>query len=166
MDKCLVWNISIIFLTFVSCALNKRICGKFDLTQLKALKEFLPSDEEATGLKLYLKRTNESPEAMSDLCACEKYMVAMMNVPDAGAKFDCMIFESQFHTRIEEIKESIDMLDRACNDVRESTRLRKLIALILTLVNQINTGGNGNLASGFTLDALLKLDEVSFRNTL
>ena len=100
-------------------------------------------------------------QAMADLCPCERYMVAMMEVPDADGRFDCMIFATQFESRMEEINEGIDTLDKACNDVRESIRLRKLIAMILTLVNQINTGGSGNLAAGFTLDALLKLDEVS-----
>ena len=107
-----------------------------------------------------MKNAKGSEEAMADLCPCEKYMVAMMNVPDAAAKFDCMLFETQFKTRIDEINESIATLDKACNDVKESIRLRKLMAMILTLVNQINTGGSGNLAAGFTLDALLKLNEV------
>jgi hypothetical protein len=35
------------------------------------------------------------------------------------------------------------------------------LAIILTIGNQINTGGDGNMAEGFTLDALLKLNEVS-----
>lgn len=144
--------------------------GKFDSTQLKALKEFLPTEEEASGLNIYLKKAPKDSEgkvcaqAMADLCACEKYMVAMMKVSDASAKFDCLLFETQFQSRIEEINESIDTLNKACSDVRESIRLRKLMAMILTLVNQINTGGSGNLAAGFTLDALLKLDEVSVTN--
>ncbi len=140
--------------------------GKFDFTQLKALKEFLPTEDESSGLELYLKKApkdsdgNIDPKAMADLCACEKYMVAMMKVPDASSKFDCLLFETQFESRMEEINEAIETLNKACTDVRESSRLRKLMAMILTLVNQINTGGSGNLAAGFTLDALLKLDEV------
>lgn len=137
-----------------------RVCGKFDATQLKALKEFLPTEEEAAGLKTYVKNADGNDSAMADLCPCEKYMVAMMNVSDAAAKFDCMLFETQFQSRMDEINDSIEILNKACTDVRKSIRLRKLIAMILTLVNQINTGGSGNLAAGFTLDALLKLDEV------
>ena len=141
--------------------------GKFDSTQLKALKEFLPTDEEASGLQLYLKQAskgsdgNLDPKAMADLCPCEQYMVAMMEVPDASAKFDCLLFETQFQSRMDEINDAINSLKKACYDVRESIRLRKMMAMILTLVNQINTGGSGHLAAGFTLDALLKLDEVS-----
>ena len=92
---------------------------------------------------------------------CEKYMVAMMDVPNASSKFDCLLFQVQFQTRYDETIESINTLINACHDVVTSFKLRKLMAMILTLVNQINTGGSGNIASGFTIDALLKLDEVS-----
>ena len=132
--------------------------------QLKALKEFLPTEEEEGGLKHYLQSTCTSEEkkkaAMNDLCPCERYMVAMMKVPNASEKFDCMLFEMSFPHRIEETKESIFTLTQACDDVKESSRLRKLMAMILTVGNQINTGGSGNIAAGFTLDALSKLNEV------
>ena len=53
-------------------------------------------------------------------------------------------------------------MNDASEEVRSSERLRKLMAIILTVGNQINTGGEGNSqAAGFSLDALLKLEEVS-----
>ncbi len=100
-------------------------------------------------------------EAIEAMIPCEKYMIAMMDVPNASAKFDCLLFQVQFNTRYDETMESISTLIDACHDVVTSLQLRKLMAMILTLVNQINTGGSGNIASGFTIDALLKLDEVS-----
>ena len=144
--------------------LFSRISGKFDYVQLKALKEFLPTEEEESGLKQYITSNSKSEEAkdaaMKELCACEKYMVAMMEVPDAGLKFDCLLFEDQFDGRMEHSIESISTLQKTCDDVKNSDRLRKLMAMILTVGNYINTGGSGNLAAGFSLDALLKLDEV------
>ncbi len=144
-----------------------RVYGKFDSTQLKALNEFLPTDEEEAGLKMYVKNASKNEatkeEAMNALCPCEKYMVAMMEVPKASDHFNCMLFQIQFKSRIEEIKESIETLLKACDDVKNSIRLQKLMAVILTIGNQINTGGDGNMAEGFTLDALLKLNEVSCR---
>ena len=143
-----------------------RVYGKFDSTQLKALNEFLPTEEEEAGLKQYVSNASKNEttrqEAMNALCPCEKYMVALMEVPSASANFNCMIFQIQFSSRIDEIKESIDTLMNACIDVMSSSRLRKLMAVILTIGNQINTGGDGNMAEGFTLDALLKLNEVCF----
>ena len=139
---------------------------KFDITQLKALKEFLPTDEEAQALKSYLAKSSASEDAkskaMADLCACEQYMVAMMDVQNAAAKFDCMLFKALFQSRLDEIMDEIVKLNDASEEVRSSERLRKVMAIILTVGNQINTGGEGNSqAAGFSLDALLKLEEVS-----
>ncbi len=131
---------------------------------MKALNEFLPTEEEENGLKMYVSNASKNEatkdEAMKALCACEKYMVAMMDVSDASSKFNCMMFQIQFKSRIDDSEDSISTLMNACDDVKNSIRLRKLMAMILTIVNQINTGGSGNLAAGFTLDALLKLNEV------
>lgn len=98
--------------------------------------------------------------AMADLSECEKYMAAMMKVDHAASKFDCMIFRVQFNGRIDELVNGITIITKACDEVRSSERLRKMMAMILTLVNEINTGGDGNVAIGFSLDALLKLNEV------
>lgn len=106
--------------------------------------------------------SEESKEAaINDLCACEKYMLAMMSVKMADEKFECMLFKYQFDNKSRELMQGITTLIDACDEVQKSVRLRKLMAMILMLGNQINTGGSGRIAHGFTLDALLKLDEVS-----
>lgn len=96
----------------------------------------------------------------ADLSATEKYMVTMMDIPDVSAKFDAMLFRTVFKNRFEEMTAAIRTLNKACDELRSSVKLRKLMAMILTVVNQINTGGEGKMAMGFTLDALLKLNEV------
>jgi hypothetical protein len=128
-----------------------------------ALKEFLPTAEERTGLLAYMKKANaEQSEraAYADLSECEKYMLTMIDIRDASEKFDCMLFRVQFDSHLKEIMDAIQVVERACNEVRSSEKLREIMALILTLVNEINTGGDGNEAIGFSLDALLKLNEV------
>ena len=134
------------------------------MTQLKALKEFLPSQDEKTGLQLYLDKACSSEEskklAIESLCECEKYMLAMIRVNGAADKFDCLIFESQFATRVRDISESVNLLTRATEEVRTSSRLPKLLAMVLTLGHYINTG-ESKVSGGFTVDALLELDKVS-----
>lgn len=141
-----------------------RDSGNLDDTQLKALLEFLPSQEERASIHQYVKNASATDEtkqaAINDFCACEKYMYAMMNVEDADKKFQCMLFKYQFDHKLGELMESVTTLINACEEVQKSVRLRKLMAMILMLGNQINTGGTGRMAHGFTLDALLKLDEV------
>ena len=98
----------------------------------------------------------------ADLSDCEKYMYTIMTVDKADKKFDCMIFRSQFQSRYDELLEAIKLIEQACDEVRTSDKLRKIIGLILVLVNEINTGGESKgAAEGFSLEALLKLNEVS-----
>ena len=96
----------------------------------------------------------------ADLSDTEKYMVTLMEVPDAAAKIDAMLFRSVFTNRFEDLSDAVRTLNSACDELRSSDKLRKLMAMILTVVNQINTGGEGSMAIGFNLDALLKLNEV------
>jgi hypothetical protein len=106
-------------------------------------------------------QSEEKKKALySDLSDCEKYMFCMMDVENAEEKYDCLLFRSQFRARFDELIECIRVVEKACDEVKNSERLRKLFALILTVVNQINTGGLSTGAAGFSLDALLKLNEV------
>jgi hypothetical protein len=129
------------------------------------LKEYLPDADERRGLITYMMKGDASTEIWEKLYAdcseTEKYMVSMIEVEDAGAKLDAMLFRSIFKYRFEEATEGIRTLNNACDELRSSDKLRKLMAMILTVVNQINTGGEGTMAMGFSLDALLKLNEVS-----
>merc|ERR1719232_454585 len=87
-------------------------------------------------------------------------MVEMMDIQNAKDKIDFMLFMKQFQFQFDEINDQIEKISAACTEVRSSSQLRKLMAIILTLGNQINTGGDGNIAIGFSLDALLKLDKA------
>jgi hypothetical protein len=142
--------------------------GKFDSTQLKALKEYLPDPDERTGLMAYMKKGETSDECRqqlyADLSETEKYMVTLMEVPNAESKLEALLFRCLFSSRFQDVTDAVSVLNAACDELRSSDRLRKLMAMILTVVNQINTGGEGNAAMGFTLDALLKLNEVGRRS--
>ena len=112
-----------------------------------------------------MAKAGESEEAKAsayaELSECEKYMFTMMDVTNVAAKFECMLFRAQFRSRFDELVRSIQVIEKACQELRSSERLRDIFGIILTLVNEINTGGDGTGAAGFTLDTLLKLNEVS-----
>mmetsp|Transcript_9188 Transcript_9188/g.27369 ORF Transcript_9188/g.27369 Transcript_9188/m.27369 type:complete len:2459 (-) Transcript_9188:742-8118(-) len=137
---------------------------KFDATQLKNLKEYLATADERRALAAYMSKGAKSEETKTelynDLSETEKYMVTLMEVSDAEAKLHTMEFRNGFKNRFIEMTASVRTLNTACDQLRTSEKFRKLMAMILTVVNEINTGGGGNRAVGFTLDALLKLNEA------
>lgn len=130
----------------------------------------LPTQDETKALLAFVENFGSSPEAKqnayNELSECEKYMYFMIPVTNASAKFNCMLFRAQFKSRYEELLDSVEIVEKACDEVRASERLQTVMVMILTLVNQINTGGDGNEAEGFTLDALLKLNEVRLLSSI
>lgn len=120
--------------------------------------------DEKNGLLQYMKQAGNDDKAKekayADFAEAEKYMYTMLNVTDAESKFDAMLFRSNYLSRLDELIVSIKTVEKACDDIRNSNKLRSILAMILTVVNQINTGGEGNEAQGFTLDALMKLSEA------
>lgn len=146
------------------CLFYFRDHTKFDAIQLGNLKEYLATSEERVALEAYMGKGAESEakkeSLFRDLSETEKYMVTLMQVPDVEAKLHTMEFRNGFKNRFSDITSAVRTLNAACDELRSSEKFRKLMAMILTVVNQINTGGEGNLAMGFTLDALLKLNEV------
>lgn len=54
------------------------------------------------------------------------------------------------------------MIDQACDELRNSNRLRTLLGIVLEFGNRLNTAGQGTegKAEAFTLDSLLKLKQT------
>ena len=113
-------------------------------------QEYLPTPEEKNVLSSYKGDLNSVGQA-------EKYMMEMMNFNDAASRINCMIYKKQFTGRVEEVTCMITKVSNAANDVRSSTRLKKVLKTILKVGNQMNDG-EGNV--GFTLDSLLKLQSA------
>ena len=86
----------------------------------------------------------------------EKFMVAMLDVKDPAEKIDALTFKASFVHRRNDIIETAKVIEVACDDVKMSLRLKKLLAIILKVGNQLN---HGNEAHAFTLESLLKLNQ-------
>merc|ERR1711862_679976 len=142
---------------------NEMDAKDLDAVQLEGLKEFLPFGEEAAALKQHLQQASSEEakkEALKVLNPCENYMAVMMDVQNAEEKLDVMIFNNQFQSRLHELNDEVNKVVKACKQIRSSKKLRTIFAIILAVGNQINTSGSGNVAAGFNLEAVLKLDET------
>ena len=122
----------------------------FTTDQLRSLEDFLPNADE-----LHLLRSFRGDK--DQLGPAERYMLEMKDFPSASKRIQCMIFKQQFRGRITEIKTVITLIENACDDVKLSVRLKKVLKTILKVGNQMNDGAEH---LGFTLDALLKLQSA------
>lgn len=123
---------------------------EFTTDQLRSLEEFLPTPDEC-----YLLRSFKGDRDM--LGQAEKYMLEMLGFDSATRRVQCMIYKQQFRFRVSECKSTLTKIENACDDVKMSVRLKKVLKTILKVGNQMNDGADH---LGFTLDSLLKLQSA------
>ena len=87
----------------------------------------------------------------------EKYMKVMSTFGSAAKRIQVMIYKQQFRSRVVECGQVLTAIEMACDDVKMSVRLKKVLKTILKVGNQMN---DGEQHLGFTLDSLLKLQSA------
>ncbi|XP_071694437.1 formin-like protein 21b [Rutidosis leptorrhynchoides] len=89
-----------------------------------------------------------------------KYFLELMNVPRMETKLNCYWFKIHFNTQLAEFKKSLNIINSACDEVRNSTKLREIVKKILHLGNILNQGTGRGPVVGFKLDSLLNLNDT------
>eukprot|EP00605_Chrysophyceae_sp_TOSAG23-4_P001034 GSChrysophyteH1.ASY1.ANO1.1137.1 assembled CDS len=123
----------------------------FSPEQLASMEEALPSAEEISTLQSY-----QGDHAL--LGQAEKFMLEMSQCKSASQSLACLRFKHFFGGKLAEISASIAIVQEACDKVKSSVRLKKVLKTVLQVGNQMN--GNGSAAGGFSLDSLLKLSSA------
>eukprot|EP00605_Chrysophyceae_sp_TOSAG23-4_P001859 GSChrysophyteH1.ASY1.ANO1.2051.1 assembled CDS len=124
----------------------------FTAATLGFIKEYLPTPEEANKLKKY-------QGDRASLGQAEIFMMEMLDFPEATSILDCLLFKKQFQERAVAISDQLMKLDGACEDVKSSVRLKKVMKTILKVGNQMNADSDEK-SHGFRLDSLLKLQSA------
>eukprot|EP00968_Pinguiococcus_pyrenoidosus_P019333 scaffold2094_cov239-Pinguiococcus_pyrenoidosus.AAC.7 len=120
--------------------------SSFSTVQMRTLQTFLPTPDEIEKLKGYKGDKKLLNEA-------EKFMLEMLKLDQGQKRLEAMIYKAQFAERIQQITEDIRTIEKACDDIKLSHRLRKTLKIILRIGNTMNEGE----ATAFSLDTLTKL---------
>lgn len=121
--------------------------SEFSPEQLKNLEDYLPTVEETRGLKGYTG-------TVDCLGKAENYMMVMMELPNAAKRLQCMSYKKLFKTRITELKVIVSKIENACDDVKLSTKFKKVLKTILKVGNTMNDSAD---QKAFSLESLAKL---------
>jgi hypothetical protein len=130
---------------------------------MQGIAEYIPTKEEKHALRKYMTSSNkDSADAFDDLCECEKFMVAMMTVKHSKEKVRAILFKLQFRQCIEDIEGEANIVEKACDELLQSVRLRKLLGIVLNIGNRLNTAGptRKGKAGAFTIKSLSKLNQA------
>lgn len=120
---------------------------------------FLPTKDERVALRSYMMHSGSS---INVLCECEKFMIAMAGVEHAKRKLSAIRFMQSFGACLEDLQRDARMVQKACDEITGSSRLRKVLGIILSLGNRLNQAGTNSKepVKAIALDALLKLNQA------
>nr|CAD1825012.1 unnamed protein product [Ananas comosus var. bracteatus] len=128
-----------------------------DADQVENLIKFCPTKEEMDLLKGY-------DGDKENLGKCEQFFLELMKVPRVESKLRVLSFKIQFRSQVGELKNSLNVINSASEEVRSSVKLKRIMQTILSLGNALNQGTARGSAIGFRLDSLLKLSDTRARN--
>jgi hypothetical protein len=130
-------------------------CSTFPFTieQLKSMQMYLPEPLEMKVIRRFAADGGD----ISSLGVCERFMHAMMDAKGAAKRLSCMMLKVQFKQRVLDIRADMKLTEEACDDVKMSPGLRKVLKVILKVINQLN---DGQAKAGFRMDTLLKLSNT------
>lgn len=128
-----------------------------DADQVENLIKFCPVKEEMELLKGY---TGDK----ENLGKCEQFFLELMKVPRVESKLRVFLFKIQFNSQISDFTKSLKAVNAACEEVRNSLKLKEIMKKILYLGNTLNQGTARGSAVGFKLDSLLKLIDTRATN--
>ncbi|PRP73182.1 actin binding protein [Planoprotostelium fungivorum] len=140
--------------------------------QIDTLLKNLPSKDDVGAIKNYLQEGGDKTklpipelfaiEVKSPRVSCEfsptfQQLDKVTNVPARLAAFK---FMGTFDGKKEDVKPKIDLLRKACDQVKGSKKLPELLEVILEVGNFINEGTpRGNL-QGFKLNSINKMNDT------
>ncbi|KAI3927574.1 hypothetical protein MKW92_048991 [Papaver armeniacum] len=129
-----------------------------DADQVENLIKFCPTKEEMELLKNY---TGDR----ENLGKCEQFYLELMKVPRVESKLRVFNFKIQFGAQTTDFRKSLTTVNSACDEVRNSEKLKDIMRKILWLGNTLNQGTARGSAIGFRLDSLLKLTDTRASNS-
>lgn len=60
-------------------------------------------------------------------------MIEMMKLPDALDRLRALVYMKQFHSRLSELRNDVKVIETACDDVKKSLELKKLLKVCICL---------------------------------
>jgi len=120
------------------------------LDRLSSLVKIVPTAEE---VKIVLDYQGD-PE---DLGNTEKFYLSMAEIPRLQTRLEFTIFKIQFPILIETVVVNLKLIEKALQEIRNSTHLRTVLKIVLAMGNYLNTSTKGGQAYGFKLATLKQL---------
>ncbi|EFA83348.1 actin binding protein [Heterostelium album PN500] len=137
-------------------AINRGDELMFQSNHIDALITFLPSDDDINNINEFLKEEKD----VTKLGTAEQFSLKINAVPSVKTRLTAMKFRFGYGPKKSDIKLDIANFRTAVKELSESTKIPKIIEIILILGNFINGGTPRGNAFGFKLNTITKLADT------
>jgi diaphanous 1 len=86
---------------------------------------------------------------VSELSNIEQFLIIFITVPSLNERLECMLFKNRFEYDYTEIKKNMEAVNSAVIGIRDNSKLKEVITMILKIGNFLNFGTNKGKAQGF-----------------
>ncbi|KAK4768041.1 hypothetical protein SAY87_003182 [Trapa incisa] len=120
---------------------------------LQTLLKMTPTTDEELKLRLF-------HGDLSQLGPADRFLKTLVDIPFAFKRMEALLFMGILQEEVTSTKESFEILEVACKELRNSRLFLKLLEAVLKTGNRMNDGTFRGGAQAFKLDTLLKLSDV------
>lgn len=117
---------------------------------LQQLIHLLPQQQQLVKLEEYRCQMNELHEA-------EQFALSLGSIKRLEPRLTSIIFKLRFEEYVSDIRPAIVAATTACEEVKKSKKLAKILKYVLLIGNVLNSGSNRGGAYGFEISFLPKL---------
>jgi len=132
----------------------------FDEDKLQKILNNLPSPEDAKVIKATQeteKALGKDPEKIN-WAPPEKFFIMLGTIPMLKPRLNCWLFSMQLGESISKVKNELQVIIDACDELKTNVRLKIIISAVLTCGNYMNGGRKGKeRADGFDPSFLVKV---------
>eukprot|EP01134_Creolimax_fragrantissima_P007079 CFRG7079T1 len=128
---------------------------KIDEHALLSLEKYVASKEEIQNL-------TDNLENFSRLSKADQFLHSMhTEVPRYPERIQLMIYQKQFHDRYDDVKEEVESVVKASQELRSSAKMAKILEIVLLLGNYMNSSLKSvGAVHGFKVDYLTKIEST------
>ena len=130
-----------------------------DVESVQSMLRFLPTSDELTALNMY-----EGEEER--LAKADRYFRKLGKVAGFESKLRALEFKQGFTAAVNAIHDWTGVIDSCSRELKASTRMGRLIALVLNLGNHLNSAGRRRRSTLAPQGASTRLNSALFRASL
>jgi len=133
--------------------------------QVELLLAISPPSEELQALRSKVAEFERDKVASPKWDDAEDFVLQLSAVPSFSLRLQVWAFENSFEERFQVFESAATDVRDACASISQSPRVRRLLAMALTVGNYLNAGTSRGRADGFTVEAFSQMRNVKAQST-